>query len=161
MASDINLTYLPNDGFHNYQFYEEGTYTATLTPVTSGTITMNTSWNKLGFTRIGNKVHVHGNIIVSSVSSPAGTNVALNLPYPTRANSSSSNGSLRQIGWFGWYNNSNWYDMPMWIDENDTTILLLADSYRTLGGDAPPNVNTIAGGWQFRIDLHYYVGQFD
>ena len=105
----------------NPTFYEEGIYTATLTPATSGTITLNTSWNKLGFTRIGNKVHVHGNIIVSSVSSPDGANVALNLPYPTRANSSSTNGSLiRQTGRLVFYNTSNWYQMPTFIDENDT-----------------------------------------
>ena len=62
--SDINLLVIQ-------QFYEEGMYT-TLTPQGSGMITLNTSWNKLGYTRVGNKVHVHGNIIVSSVSSPVG-----------------------------------------------------------------------------------------
>ena len=31
----------------------------------------------------------------------------------------------------------------MMIDENDTVVLLLFDSFRSLGGDAPPNVNTM------------------
>jgi len=154
--SRFDITYLPD-----LQFYEEGVYTATLTPQGSGTITLNSSWNKLGFTRIGNKVHVHGNLIVSSVSSPVGTNVALNLPYQTRANNSSTNGTMRQTGTLVYYNTSNWYSMPMMIDENDTVVLMLFDSYRTLGGDAPPNVNTIAGSWQFRIDFHYFIGRFD
>ena len=74
-AGDVKILEATDMSRHQYggkpTFYEEGIYTATLTPATSGTITLNTSWNKLGFTRIGNKVHVHGNIIVSSVSSPA------------------------------------------------------------------------------------------
>ena len=155
------MVYLPKDASDNYQFYEEGTYTATLTPATSGTITLNTSWNRLGFTRIGNKVHVHGNIIVSSVSSPVGTNIALNLPYQTRANSVSTNGPIRQTGTLVFYDTSNWKSMPMMIDENDTVVLLLFDSFRSLGGDAPPNVNTVAASWQFRIDFHYFIGRFD
>ena len=134
---------------------------ATLTPATSGTITMNTSWNRLGYTRIGNKVHVHGNIIVTSVSSPEGANVALNLPYATRTNTATTNGSLRQTGTLVFYNTSNWFQMPLFIDESDTTVLLLVDAFRSLGGDAPPNVNTIASSWQFRIDFHYFIGRFD
>ena len=154
--SRVDLTYLPD-----LQFYEEDIYTATLAPQGSGTITINSDWNKLGFTRIGNKVHVHGTILVSAVSSPAGTNIALNLPYQTRANGSSTNGTMRQTGRVLFYNTSNWLDMPIFIDENDTTVLLLVDSFRTLGGDAPPNVNTVAASWQFRIDFHYFIGRFD
>jgi hypothetical protein len=159
--SDVDMTYLPNNGTHNYQFYEEGMYTATLTPQGSGTLTVHSDWNKLGYTRIGNKVHVHGNILLSAVSSPVGTNVALNLPYQTRANSSSTNGPIRQTGTLVYYNGSNWYSMPMMIDENDSVVLMLFDTYRTLGGDAPPNVNTITSSWQFRIDFHYFIGRFD
>ena len=59
----------------NHNFTKRECTHATLTPQGSGTITLNTSWNKLGYTRVGNKVHVHGNIIVSSVSSPVGTNI--------------------------------------------------------------------------------------
>ena len=154
--SRFDLAYLPD-----LQFYEEAMYTATLSPQGSGTITLNSDWNKLGFTRIGNKVHVHGNIIVSSVSSPVGTNVALNLPYQTRGNSVSSNSSIRQTGTLVYYDTSNWYSMPMMIDENDTVVLLLFDSFRSLGGSAPPNVNTVAASWQFRIDFHYFIGRFD
>ena len=136
-------------------------YTATLTPQGSGTITLQSAWNKLGYTRVGNKVHVHGNIIVDSVSSPVGTNIALNLPYQTRANSVSTNGPIRQTGTLVFYDTSNWKSMPMMIDENDTVVLLLFDSFRSLGGDAPPNVNTVAASWQFRIDFHYFIGRFD
>ena len=158
--SRFDSAYLPD-----LQFYEEAIYTATLTPQGSGTITVggggSPEFNKLGFTRIGNKVHVHGNINVSAVSSPTGTNIALNLPYQTRANSSSVVGTMRQTGMVLFYDTSNWFDMPIFIDENDSTVLLLVDAYRTLGGDAPPNVNTVAASWQFRIDFHYFIGRFD
>ena len=98
---------------------------------------------------------------MDSVSSPVGTNIALNLPYQTRANTSSTNGPIRQTGTLVFYNTSNWFQMPMFIDESDTTVLLLVDSFRSLGGDSPPNVNTIANNWQFRIDFHYFIGRFD
>ena len=59
--------------------YEEGTYTATLTPSVSGSITL--SDNTLSYTKIGRIVTVTGFIEVSGVSSPTGTYVALNLPF--------------------------------------------------------------------------------
>jgi hypothetical protein len=61
--------------------YEEGTFTATLTPETSGTITMNSSFDKLAYTKIGRVVTITGRIKVSAVSSPVGQFVRLSLPF--------------------------------------------------------------------------------
>ena len=61
--------------------YEEGTYTVTLTPSTSGTITPYTSFNTGSYTKIGNCVTVTGQIIVTSVSTPVGSEVLLSLPF--------------------------------------------------------------------------------
>ena len=61
--------------------YETGTYTVTATPLTSGSITLNASYNTATYTKIGRQVLVTGEIIVSSVSSPVGTSVNLNLPF--------------------------------------------------------------------------------
>ena len=61
-------------------WYEEGTYTATFTPTTSGSITLNSSYNTLRYTRIGRQVTISGEIRVLSVSSPLG-NVNINLPF--------------------------------------------------------------------------------
>ena len=71
--------------------YEEGTYTATMTCSTSGTITL--ASNTLSYTRIGRVVNISGYLSVSSVSSPTGI-VKINLPFtqsgsaqfPTAAN---------------------------------------------------------------------------
>lgn len=60
--------------------YEEGYYTATLTCGTSGTITVNTSWDQLAYTKIGRLVYTQGRTGASAISSPLGS-LQLNLPF--------------------------------------------------------------------------------
>jgi hypothetical protein len=60
--------------------YEEGDYDVTITCGTSGTATVNSSFNRASYTKIGSLVTVTGLIIVSAVSSPVG-NFTLNLPF--------------------------------------------------------------------------------
>ncbi len=59
--------------------YEEGTWTATLTCGTSGTITMNSDLGT--YTKIGGLVTVHGYFSVASVSSPVGELILNGLPF--------------------------------------------------------------------------------
>jgi hypothetical protein len=75
--------------------YEEGTFIPTLTPSTSGSVTINNSQNELKYIKISNTVFVQGRLEITSSSSPVGSNLNIgNLPFtPT----SSSEGS----GWFG------------------------------------------------------------
>ena len=62
--------------------YEEGTLTpVTITPGTSGTITVNTAYDTVHYTKIGNQVTVSGRIMVNTVSSPVGTSVTIPLPF--------------------------------------------------------------------------------
>lgn len=62
-------------------WYEEGTFVATLTPNTSGTITLSSN-NTLSYTRMGRVVVVNGLIDVASVSLPVGTYVLITtLPF--------------------------------------------------------------------------------
>ncbi len=68
--------------------YEEGVYAATLT-CGSGSITLNTNIQNLAYTKIGRLVHVQGQIVVSSVSSPSGI-VGLSLPFAQAVNLSQS-----------------------------------------------------------------------
>jgi len=63
--------------------YEEGVFTATLTPATSGTITLSSTANELAYTKVGRQVFINGLLIVDSVSSPVGGSVKLNLPFTT------------------------------------------------------------------------------
>jgi hypothetical protein len=57
--------------------YEEGTWDVVLTPSTSGTITLNPSFNTGQYTKIGRQVTVTCLAVVSSVSSPVGTTLFL------------------------------------------------------------------------------------
>ena len=61
--------------------YEEGTWTPTLTPSTSGTLTLDASWDTFGYTKIGNVVHVFGQIRMTSISSPVGVFVQISTPF--------------------------------------------------------------------------------
>ena len=61
--------------------YEEGTYTATMTPETSGSITLISAVNTLTYTKTGRIVTVTGMLQVDSVASPIGSYVAVNLPF--------------------------------------------------------------------------------
>ena len=78
--------------------YEEGLYTATLTCLTSGTITVNSSYDQLYYTKIGRVVYVTGRIRVSAVSSPNGAQLRLNLPF-TSASTSGAEEAERVTGW--------------------------------------------------------------
>jgi len=73
-------TAVPSADPNTLDDYEEGTYTATLTCGISGTITLNTSYDQLGYTKIGRVITVIGDILVASVSSPVG-NLTVLLPY--------------------------------------------------------------------------------
>ena len=60
--------------------YEEGSFSAALTATSSGTITLNSSYDTLFYTKIGNIVHFSGYIRIDSVSSPTGT-IRFTLPF--------------------------------------------------------------------------------
>ena len=77
--------------------YEEGTFSATLTPSTSGSITLNA--NNCSYTKIGRQVTIKGQLGIGSVSSPVGTLIALGgLPFTT-INSTAGRG-LGSVGYF-------------------------------------------------------------
>ena len=63
--------------------YEEGfSQPITVTPYTSGTVTLDASFNTLAYTKVGNKVSVTGNLLVASVGSPVGAYFSIaSLPF--------------------------------------------------------------------------------
>ena len=133
-------------------FYEEGEYTATITCQSSGTITVNSSYDQLRFTRMGRVVHVTGVIIVGSVSSPAGTHVVINLPF-TSANDGGDTAD-RAGGQYTYYDNSeSTHTMfPLFVDENQSGMVVHFNGVASM-----PNINTITVNDQFRIDLTYTI----
>lgn len=75
-------------------WYEEGTFTPTVAPSTSGTLTLSGSANTLTYTRIGRSVTVTGYLQFSAVSSPVGY-ISISLPVAIGASATkSSSGSL-------------------------------------------------------------------
>jgi hypothetical protein len=62
--------------------YEEGTFTATITPATSGTITSGATFTTWTYTKIGRQVTINGVFVISSVASPVGATVVIGgLPF--------------------------------------------------------------------------------
>ena len=60
--------------------YEEGTFTASM-GTSGGSITLNSSFNTLAYTKIGRVVVVTGRLQVSSVSSPTGNSTIQGFPF--------------------------------------------------------------------------------
>lgn len=65
-------------------WYEEGVYTATMVPTTSGTITLAGTHNTLSYTRIGRMVTVTGMLMVDTIAAPVGA-ININLPFAAAA----------------------------------------------------------------------------
>ena len=84
VVGDINVSggiYLGGTGAANkLDDYETGEFGLVITPSISGTVTLNTSFDKGSYTKIGNKVTCTGLAIVSAVSAPTG-DIRVNLPF--------------------------------------------------------------------------------
>ena len=115
--------------------YEEGTFDPTIAP-TSGSITLNSSYNTLSYTKIGRIVHISGQIRISSVNSPSGNTNITNLPFTAQ--------STTEQGKFGancfYYDSSagtgNYYKaVPIHVTEGTTTLKIL--NLHALGGLNP------------------------
>ena len=84
--------------------YEEGTFTATATPGTSGTITLNDA--TLSYTKVGQLVFVSGNLTITSLSSPVGSINIGGLPFTASVDAMAnvniqapSSGDISFSGW--------------------------------------------------------------
>jgi hypothetical protein len=62
--------------------YEEGVHTTTMTPATSGSVTLSGTRDTVAYVKVGQIVHIHGNLVINSVSSPVGALVNVSLPFP-------------------------------------------------------------------------------
>jgi hypothetical protein len=78
-------TQVASSGANVLDDYEEGTWTPTLTPSSSGTITLETWPGGMTYTKVGRMVHVCGGLVVQSVSSPVGTVTLGGLPFASRS----------------------------------------------------------------------------
>lgn len=81
-ANQVPLSRVDHATQYLFQSNFVSVYTVTFTPGTSGTITLDPSYNTGSYSKSGRVVHVQGSVTVSSVSSPVGTFVKISLPYP-------------------------------------------------------------------------------
>ena len=123
--------------------YEEGVYTATLTPATGGTITITTTGNELAYTKIGRLVYINGMIIIDSVSSPVGASVELNLPF---ASSNLGDAAGRAAGTSVQNTTGSYAVTPIYLFEGDSGADILFDA------------STVVAGHRFYISLTYITG---
>ena len=106
--------------------YEEGTVVATITPGTSGTITLNTSYDELQYTKVGNVCHIQGQLITTSVSSPVGSYIQINLPFT--AVSGTGKRSSITITSFGLGGGSTYTVQPNLIIEAGAILYIYLDA---------------------------------
>jgi hypothetical protein len=76
--------------------YEEGEYDAAIT-CAAGSITINTDYNRLSYTKIGRLVHIQGSLTVGAESSAGGA-TTMNLPF-TASNTTESSGISTGFSW--------------------------------------------------------------
>jgi len=123
--------------------YEEGYVTGiTMTPSTSGTITMLAAYTTLSYTKVGRIVTITGNLVTSSSSSPVGTSVAIGtLPFTVAAGDQTAFAAGNSVTYYeggGVYSST-----PIRVTESATAITWLIDA------------STVSGVKELYINLSY------
>lgn len=131
--------------------YEEGVHGTTITPTTSGTISMPSSNNQLAYTKIGNVVHVSGYLYVSAVSSPVGA-FDISLPF-TAADLQDSGGDCPGTVWLTNINaGANIADFQAVVKEGTSFLrVTLGDSVAQQSDSA----QQVKAGTQIKISVTY------
>ena len=136
-------------------FYNQGTFTATATPTTSGTVTLDSGSNTLSYTKIGNRVFVSGTLKVASVSSPVGALNITTLPYTSSDLTDKAGASISILNAQNPHG-SNIDDFTGWIGEGSTTLSIYyvetSDAANSTGNSA---ANKMQANTQLHINLNY------
>ncbi len=131
---------------HLLDDYEEGTFTATATPGTSGTITLNDA--TLSYTKVGQLVFVSGNLTISSLSSPVGSINIATLPFTASvdavANVNIQDPSSGDISFTGWL-----------LTGANTTLKI----YENTGAQPANSANLLQTSSTIYISLTYMTSQ--
>ena len=129
--------------------YEEGTHTATLTPSTSGSITLNASYQTLTYTKVGRLVSIRGTLIASSSSSPVGY-VTVSLPFTPAA-----------VVGLGYAGGSVFVDGATGVNANQFVLAIFTNGARIYLGDSTglqsDSAQAIASSGQVYFEMNYHV----
>ena len=118
--------------------YEEGTFTAGLTPG-SGSITINGSYNTMSYTKIGRLVYCAGYISISGESSAGGSLKLTGLPFTVRNNNDA------KCSMSFWANGLASNEIIEWIGEcvpNQTYCYLYRGASGTITDDCTSDVDS-------------------
>jgi hypothetical protein len=136
-------------------FYKEGTFTVTATPTGSGTVTLDTGFNTLSYTKIGNRVFVSGTLKVASVSNPVGALNLTTLPYTSSDITDKAGASISILNAQN-PSGSNIDDFTGWIGEASTTLSIYyvetSDAANSTGNSS---ANKMQANTQLHINLNY------
>jgi len=117
--------------------YEEGTHQTAITMSTSGTATLDTSFDRFSYTKIGRLVTITGNPRIASVSSPVG-NMSLTIPFTALTGQTDE---LRAGGIMRYYDNSagsGSYSKPLaWAIQEGASAVVI-DNTGTNGNNLAP-----------------------
>jgi hypothetical protein len=144
-------TQVPSADANTLDDYEEGTFTATITPSGSGSVTLSASFNTMSYTKIGRLVTVTGQLAVSSISSPTGLFFINGLPFV------SANFNYGAAGAAMFINNTasvaiNSFIPYIGLNENRIAV------WRTNGtGLAADSAQQITSSTEFRLTASYIV----
>jgi hypothetical protein len=122
--------------------YEEGSHTTTVGVSGSGSVTMDSSFDRIGYTIIGDSVGITGLLKVSSVSSPVG---ALEITLPTVPANFTESGAAGG-GAIAYYDASalTWSNKPFTFEEGSSTVSIKLDA------------STLAASDQIRLSFVYF-----
>ena len=109
--------------------YEEGDYTITLTPQTSGTLPLWGNQDAGAYTKVGRVVTVTGYAYINGPSSPVGTYISVPLPFPV----ADLLDSAEHAGFTVLENDST--VLPGYILASGTTFRIVVDAATAINGD--------------------------
>ena len=123
--------------------YEEGTFDPTLEMSVSGSLTLQSSYNTLSYTKIGRLVTISGQLRIDTVSSPSGDIRITNLPFTVRSTT-----ELGRVGGGLYYFDDsagagNHVKPVPWVAEESTTYLYVGTRHYD-GGLTPGNTDEIS-----------------
>ena len=85
-----------------------------MTPNTSGSITLGSSYDLLSYVKIGNLVHIQGRVYIDSVSSPSGSYITVaGFPFANMGANESAEKTFIMVQTHG-INNGG--DGPVWVE---------------------------------------------
>jgi len=130
--------------------YEEGTFTVTYSPQTSGSVTLQSGENELSYVKIGRMVHVQGRLRVDSVSSPVGNGNIFSLPFVVGNFTDRAEEFIGVVSFFG-LSSSTAVTCTVRADASQTKMIINADD----GVSENFNSNKLQANSGCRLSLTY------